>query len=1329
MSITVSVFLLAGPSHSTLSDLVQIGDALATDINPDGSFTYELPEGLAADNYRIKLVSGGLSDTSDGFNVHSDTATTAITTYNEDRTGLDIKIQDNVLRLPMGKDYPAAWYGYIDRKFATYRNSDNSAYVEHKFKDYYYDDSNIPVLPLNFAYVPITLGNTNDETSVAAGNVGVTENHDYKYKITTTYDNNQESALTEGGIEYNTQTNAINTIKLTFRYGITNWNPRITHLNIYRAMDYVEDDKLNTYYKIATIDLSDPDVGVTDEIQVVPNRGFMTQTFAAASSDAVSEHLEATDPATTRKGACFFMKSPFVGVSIKAGNSYITLNTCGRELRWSAAGWTATSSLVSESGNPSNITNAGHRNYVDFEKTHPMVMGRVNSNNLDNTKKRFDALPYTLTKWNGQNWTYNTSSGYYSPASGSEYTGPYVPTIPYTDKDSGQQEKDLSYPIVAIPDHNASNVGAEVRTHYIVNRDAPSATTETYYLLDNYNMCNFGSCWWSGGYKDDTDGSGSVDNILDGSGDTDSYTDAEGFGWYTSNGSSDDSYGELKPGAILMHRNSYHAMSNTNMKLENRMKGFVAEEKYVFSLSWGVQITSGNGRYAKLVIQYKDGSNQFQHLVNEETGGAGFAEARVWQGEFTTPAGILASTEFRIGLYMRSSNAGTGDKRYFITQCGIFKVLNGTGVDPKGVITVGGNGTYAVDGSLDTVAHNATRYGDGELIGRTLNIDGVTHPIALNLKTLLQTNSAELETTDGANQLAILRPRTEFVDTGNGIIEGSYIDTGTYVGPAHYLGLTNLNTYYKYSQFIEGRNYVGNVQIFAGSEKAEKHENWVMYSELGKPDIIPATNFIQLDDLQGGEIIGMKRLYGDLCVLMTKGIYRLSLNSVNPTGWSLKESEPNIGCIAPESIISYENAIFFAGAEAFYMLDTNFNATALTSTINSEYQSYKGVGIKCSIDILNQELHMKLPGIAYQSYILSLNALNQQRAEWRIHSYSTSEVTAGYATDENYQLHILRNKNFSNFKTFTKTVTATASSNPDIQNNVSSVTDTNIDTVVNGSQGYIKFTGVNVVSTYLNSTRISVEGLEANDGIHKIVSVTLDGSDTLIKTNSTLVDSTDGATVTVTKGGPFSLTFTDGLNPITSLDYTPTYLNIEGPGLAGPYNNAPISSITSNTITFEPLENEFINDVTGTPKLTSSTSTDLTFTTFDGDETIIDSKDSFLYNLNPSVSTEPVSLARTTGFIVLSEDDSKGVGVRRMHIDYESNQEWQITLTYISSTTVSSYTPGGLSRQYTIPTTYNGRQRYTIRPSLGNVAAVSIGIMVSSSIFDFKLYKLSLEVD
>jgi len=149
---------------------------------------------------------------------------------------------------------------------------------------------------------------------------------------------------------------------------------------------------------------------------------------------------------------------------------------------------------------------------------------------------------------------------------------------------------------------------------------------------------------------------------------------------------------------------------------------------------------------------------------------------------------------------------------------------------------------------------------------------------------------------------------------------------------------TSTDVKFKYATMLNGRQFVANVKI-TGDEETEEYPNFVMFSEPGSPDIIPTSNFIQLQDLQGGEIVGIETLMSDIVVFMTKGIFRINVPSGDPTSWSLVEAHPNIGCINDKGITKVPNGIFFLSNEDVIFLDSGFQATPITYPIRDDYQA------------------------------------------------------------------------------------------------------------------------------------------------------------------------------------------------------------------------------------------------------------------------------------------------------------------------------------------------------------------------------------------------------
>ena len=166
-----------------------------------------------------------------------------------------------------------------------------------------------------------------------------------------------------------------------------------------------------------------------------------------------------------------------------------------------------------------------------------------------------------------------------------------------------------------------------------------------------------------------------------------------------------------------------------------------------------------------------------------------------------------------------------------------------------------------------------------------------------------------------------------------------FVDTGLPDGARHpNETATSTDVKFKYATMLNGRQFVGNVKI-TGEEDTEEYPNFIMFSEANSPDIIPTTNYIQLQDLQGGEIVGIETLMSDIVVFMTNGIFRLSVPNNNPTNWSLVEQHPNIGGLHDKAICKVPNGIFFCSRDDIVFLDSGFSATPITQKIRTTYQS------------------------------------------------------------------------------------------------------------------------------------------------------------------------------------------------------------------------------------------------------------------------------------------------------------------------------------------------------------------------------------------------------
>tara|TARA_R110002020_G_scaffold465101_1_gene686295 strand:- start:447 stop:3986 length:3540 start_codon:yes stop_codon:yes gene_type:complete len=178
-----------------------------------------------------------------------------------------------------------------------------------------------------------------------------------------------------------------------------------------------------------------------------------------------------------------------------------------------------------------------------------------------------------------------------------------------------------------------------------------------------------------------------------------------------------------------------------------------------------------------------------------------------------------------------------------------------------------------------------------------------------------------------------------FSDNLNPFFTLEMFDPGLPDGARHYNETaTSTDVKFKYATMLNGRQFVANVKI-TSDEETEEYPNFVMFSEPNSPDVIPVSNFIQLQDLQGGEIVGIETLMSDIVVFMTNGIFRINIPSGDPTSWSLVESHPNIGCLNDKMITKAPNGIFLGTNEGIVYLDSGFSAKLISNPIKDTYQT------------------------------------------------------------------------------------------------------------------------------------------------------------------------------------------------------------------------------------------------------------------------------------------------------------------------------------------------------------------------------------------------------
>lgn len=306
----------------------------------------------------------------------------------------------------------------------------------------------------------------------------------------------------------------------------------------------------------------------------------------------------------------------------------------------------------------------------------------------------------------------------------------------------------------------------------------------------------------------------------------------------------------------------------------------------------------------------------------------------------------------------------------------------------------------------------------------------------------------------------------KFRDTSDSTkIELEMYDTGLFDGATSPIeGVENIDVHYKYGVHLDGRLYVGNVKLDSDGEQ-ELHTDWILFSELNSPDVIPVSNYIKITDMQGGEITGLAKMLGDLVVFMNKGIFRISTPSADPTSWSLVESEQNIGCISSESIVEVEGNIFFAGEDQIYQLDQNFQAIPVSLEIQDTWQGTSNKHLtKGTYDPKKRRIIYQFGGGSNNPYMYYVDM-----KAWS--SYAFKGITAdGCLVDKDMNVYVIDKESLSTkfYKLYNVTTSSEAETTPYKKTGFISLTDIGKNTIVRRINIRGKFKGV--VRVYKNNS-------------------------------------------------------------------------------------------------------------------------------------------------------------------------------------------------------------------------------------------------------------------
>lgn len=104
---------------------------------------------------------------------------------------------------------------------------------------------------------------------------------------------------------------------------------------------------------------------------------------------------------------------------------------------------------------------------------------------------------------------------------------------------------------------------------------------------------------------------------------------------------------------------------------------------------------------------------------------------------------------------------------------------------------------------------------------------------------------------------------------------------------------------------------------------AENYESGLRWSEPYRPDWIKFDSFMEYRSGDGDQATGLGVLYGNLVIFKENSIHRSAVQGNAIPISRTDEVTPNIGCIAPMTLINLNNTLFFLSWKGFMSYDNN----------------------------------------------------------------------------------------------------------------------------------------------------------------------------------------------------------------------------------------------------------------------------------------------------------------------------------------------------------------------------------------------------------------------
>ncbi len=278
-----------------------------------------------------------------------------------------------------------------------------------------------------------------------------------------------------------------------------------------------------------------------------------------------------------------------------------------------------------------------------------------------------------------------------------------------------------------------------------------------------------------------------------------------------------------------------------------------------------------------------------------------------------------------------------------------------------------------------------------------------------SIKRVIQLNADSA--TLGVNQTVGNLTNGYYYESSSGNVQTLHvIDVGGINDRVHRLSTTKNKVNYNHGAFVNGRFFAGDVNLDPDNE-AEKHDDFIIFSLVNQPDIMPVSNFIQIKDSQGGKIVAMRSLNDNLVIFMERGVYQLFAPSSNPKNFSLRESDVNVGCVATNSIVEAGQYIFFAGNDNIYMTGANMSSVPVSTAIKDIYTGSSNLDQTIGIyDPLKNRILFRFGSDGTKLYALDYLNIIQGQEVWNKLSFASAKSVDLLTIDSDLKVYTTHNE-------------------------------------------------------------------------------------------------------------------------------------------------------------------------------------------------------------------------------------------------------------------------------------------------------------------------------